>query len=279
MLAAALHPRRLFDVGMEMSRKLYRHRALLLEYVRRDLFDTHAGQVLGGLWMFIHPIFLMLVYVFVFTFVFSARIGGTYELPGDYTSYIMSGLVCWLAMQSSMSKSCSSLTGHANLVKQVVFPIEVLTGKSVLSSFVPMMVMLGIVFIYSLVKLGYLQLTVVMLPVLLLFQLLWSLGIGLILASLNIFVRDVREFVQLFSTVGIFVMPIIYLPSMVPGVFRFILYINPFSYLVWCYQDALYFGRFEHPWAWPISLVLGILFYVIGARLFQGLKPHFADAL
>lgn len=279
MLVEIFRPKHMFRVGREMFDKLYTHRALLQEYVRRELFDMYAGQILGGLWVFIHPIFLMMVYVFVFTFVFNARIGGTYELPGDYISYIMSGLISWLAIQTAMSKACSSLTASPNLIKQVIFPIEVLTGKAIFSTFLPLFVMVAIVILYTLFTRGYIPLTVVLLPVLFFFQLLWSLGIGLILASMNVFVRDVREFVQLFSTIGIFLLPAIYLPSMVPSIFRPILYLNPFSYLVWSYQDALYYGRFEHPWAWVVTFFLGVALYLTGARMFTGLKPYFADAI
>ena len=63
--------------------------------------------------------------------------------------------------------------------------------------------------------------------------------------------RDVKDFVQVFCIAGMYLMPVVYLPKMVPGVFRPLLNLNPFSYMVWCYQDACYFGRFEHPWAWP----------------------------
>ena len=64
-----------------------------------------------------------------------------------------------------------------------------------------------------------------------------------------------------------------------PAIFRPIIYINPFSYIIWCFQDVLYFGRFEHPWAWPVVILGGITLYVLGSRSFQALKPYFGDAL
>jgi lipopolysaccharide transport system permease protein len=65
----------------------------------------------------------------------------------------------------------------------------------------------------------------------------------------------------------------------VPRPFLPILYINPFSYMTWCYQDVIYFGRFEHPWAWLVFAVISLGTFVLGARLFARLKPTLAGAL
>lgn len=279
MLFAVLHPRRLIGVTGDVLAGLYRHRALLAEQVRRDLVDQYAGQMLGGAWSLLHPLFIMLVYVLVFTLVFETRIGGTRELPLDFTSYIIAGLAPWLAIVQALSKTSSSLTGNANLIKQVVFPIEVLPVKAAVATLIPLLVMLGVYFVYTLgIKQQFLW-TQLLLPVLLVIYLIWMVGIGLLLASLSVFVKDIRELVQLFAVAGVFMLPVIYLPQWVPWQFKPLIYMNPFSYLVWCFQDALYFGRIEHPYAWVVAIVFGLGLLVIGARTFRGLKPHFGDAL
>lgn len=279
MLSAILHPRRLCEVSWDMLTTLRQRRALLFEQVRRDLVDQHAGQIIGGAWVIVHPLFIMMVYVFVFSIVFQARVGGTREMPLDYTSYIIAGLSPWLAMLQALNKTASSLVSNAKLIKQVVFPSEVLPVKAALSTLVPLLVMLGVYFAYTL---GYKQQfmwTQLLLPVLVIIFALWAVGIGLILAPITVFLRDTREVVQLFVIAGVFLLPVIYLPKWVPPAFQPIMYFNPFSYLIWCFQDALYFGRFEHPWAWVVAIVLGLIFFALGARTFRGLKPYFGDAL
>jgi lipopolysaccharide transport system permease protein len=74
-------------------------------------------------------------------------------------------------------------------------------------------------------------------------------------------------------------MPIVYLPEWVPPLFKPVIYVNPFSYMTWVYQDMLYFGRFEHPWAWLAFVVGSILVFAFGYRVFRRLKPHFSSAL
>lgn len=279
MIAGILNPRRLLEVSVMTSARLLSHRRLLAEHLRRELFEQHVGHMMGGIWLIVHPIFLMGVYVFVFAFVFQARIGGTRELPLDYTSYILSGVIPWLMVQQALGKSCMALTQNASLIKQVVFPIELLPAKAVLTTLVPFALMTVVLVIYVLITHGGLHLTYLLLPVLVAALMIGLLGIAFFLSAVTVFVRDVQELVNMFLTAGLFMLPIIYLPEWVPAVFRPIIYINPFSYIIWCFQDVLYFGRFEHPWAWPVVILGGITLYVLGSRSFQALKPYFGDAL
>lgn len=268
-----------FRISIETSFLLWNYRSLLLEQAKRDLFDNHVGQIAGGIWLFLHPIFLMLVYVTIFGIVFKNKIGGTYELPLDYTAYILSGLICWLTTNQVLAKSISALVANRNLIKQVVFPIEVLPVKVVLATFLPFLVMIFIFVIYVSITHGKLSNSYVFIPLLILIQFLWAVGIGFFLASLSVFVKDTKEIVSMFSVVGMFLSPIVYLPEWIPDAFSTVIYVNPFSYLIWCYQDVLYFGRIEHPTAWIVTITLAFLLYLGGMRFFRKLKPYFGDVL
>ena len=116
---------------IELLRLLRRRRALLGEMVRRELTQQYAGQVLGALWAVGHPLAQIGVYVFLFAVVFNTKIGGTYALPLDYTTYLLSGLLLWIGFQQSLLLTSTAISSNASLVKQVVFPIEVLPLKSV----------------------------------------------------------------------------------------------------------------------------------------------------
>src|SRR5262245_46960482 len=87
----------------EAATLLYRQRSLIVEMAKREITDRYLGQVFGAFWAIAHPLLLMLVYVFVFAFVFRVRIGGTRNLPLDYTAYLLSGLIPWISFQDSMS--------------------------------------------------------------------------------------------------------------------------------------------------------------------------------
>ena len=259
--------------------RLVSHRNLLVEQLRRELFDQHAGHIMGGVWLIIHPIFLMAVYVFVFALVFRTRIGGTHDMPLDYTTYILSGLIPWLTIQQALGKACIVLTQNAALIKQVVFPIEVLPARAVLSSLVPLAVMIVVLIAYVTVTYHAVPTTYLLLPILVVLLVPWLLGIGFLLSAATVFVRDVRELVTLFLTVGPFLLPVMYLPAWVPAAFKPLIYANPFSYIIWCFQDALYFGNVDHPWAWLVTALGGGAMFLLGGHFFQAARPLFGDAL
>jgi lipopolysaccharide transport system permease protein len=138
---------------------------------------------------------------------------------------------------------------------------------------------LGALLAYSMLKYGALPWTWMLLPALLVLQSLAMLGVAFALASISVFFRDMKDFIQVFAAAGVYIMPVFYLPDWVPALFRPLLYLNPFSYLTWCYQDALYYGRFDHPWAWLVLIAGSLLVFAAGYRTFRLLKPHVADVL
>ena len=207
------------------------------------------------------------------------KIGGTAELPLDYTTYILSGLIPWMAFQESMNKGATVILGNANLVKQVVFPIEVLPVKTVIASFGTQFVATGVLVAYVAARHGSVPSTYLLLPALVGFQALAMVGVAYIFASVSVYFRDLKDFVQVFCLAGMYVMPVFYLPNMVPATFRPLLYFNPFSYMAWCYQDACYFGRLEHPWAWPAFFAGSLVTFYFGYRVFRKLKVCFGSVL
>jgi lipopolysaccharide transport system permease protein len=84
---------------------------------------------------------------------------------------------------------------------------------------------------------------------------------------------------QVFCLVNVYLMPVFYLPEWLPGAAYPLIYLNPFSYLVWCYQDVWFFGRLEHPGAWPVFVAGSLIACYGGYRVFQKLKPYFGNVL
>ena len=277
--------RALFNASMnlqafrELSSLLIHHRTLTFEMSRREITDRYRGQFFGTFWAIGHPLVLMVVYIFVFGFIFKVKIGGTPDMPLDYTVYLLSGLIPWLSFQESMTKASTVIVGNANLVKQVIFPIEVLPVKIIVAMLFTQLIFLALLAGYTLVTYHALLWSYLLLPLLFLLQALAMIGVSYILSAIGPYLRDTKDFVQIFCTVCFYIMPMLYLPVAMPGVVRGVLYANPFSYLIWCYQDALYFGRFEHPWAWLVFPLLSLVTFVFGYRVFRRLKVMFGNVL
>lgn len=261
------------------GRKVFSNFALILELAKREVEERYTNQVLGILWVLLHPAVLIGVYIFLFVVVFKVKIGGTRELPLDYTTYLICGLAPWLVMLEGLNKSGTTITGASNLVKQIVFPVEILPVKTILATIPSYVVSLGILVTYIVITQEVVHKTIIFLPILFALQYIFMIGLCFIISSLGVFFRDLKDIVQVTSFVAMYMMPLFYLPNAVPGGFKFILYVNPFSYMIWSYQDALYFGDFRHWWALFIFAFLSLSTLVLGYRLFMNLKPVFADAL
>lgn len=258
---------------------LKRHRWLVWELAKREHTDRYSGAMLGWLWAVGHPLVMMVVYVVIFTFVFKLKIGGTHDMPLDYTTYLMAGYLPWMAFQESMNKASSVISSNASLVKQVVFPLEVLPIKGALASVVTQLI--GTVFLIGYT--GIVQRTVPMtyglIPVVVVVQLLAMVGASMLLAALGAYVRDLKEVVQVGSVVGVYLLPIFYLPTWVPEVLQPLLYLNPFSYMIWCYQDVFYYGRIQHPFSWFVFVVGALVALKVGMAVFQRARLSFGNVL
>jgi len=256
---------------------LYTRRELIGQLVHRELGDRYRGQVLGRLWAFAHPLLLMFIYTLLFAYVFPARYGAGTHIQ-DYAPCVLAGIVPWLAFQDVLSRSSSVLVGHANLVTQIVFPTEVLPVKTVFAGALPYLVAVVFTIFYSAMH-GSFSWMVLTIPWLIFCQLVAMLGVAFLLSVIGIFLRDIRDVVQVFCTINLFAQPILYNPHSIPKFLLAFFYINPFSYVIWCWQDALYFGKIVHPAAWIVFPLISLAVFLLGWKVFKQAQHTFGDAL
>jgi lipopolysaccharide transport system permease protein len=274
-----LNPRRFARDFIDAVQLVWRTRALALAMASRELRTRYVGQFAGAFWIVGHPLFQMFVFVFVFGVVFKQRIGGTHDLPRDYTTYILSGLVPWLTLSAALPSLCASVVSNGNLVKQFTFQTEIFAIKDVLITMVFWSVGIAIILIYGIAVNHSLPLSYLLLPLVLVLNVMFAIGLGWILSAVGVFVRDMKDIAVVLVTAGIYVLPVVYLPSWAPKMFQPFINFNPFSSFILVYQDTLYFGRFEHPYAWIFFSAMALICFVLGFRLFQSLKPYFGKVL
>ncbi|MCO5090652.1 ABC transporter permease [Bosea sp. (in: a-proteobacteria)] len=252
---------------------------LLREMTKRELQAGHAGHGLGGKWIYIHPLVVVGSYLLILGFVLGSRIAVSGSFPGDYPSYILVGLVPWLVTQSVLIRGAGALLGQAGLVKQVVFPIEIIPTAITVSIFLTFLPAFSLVLVYKLFLGGGIPSTIILLPFVLVIHFTLVLGLGFLLAAITVFMRDVKELVNVFCVVAMYFTPAIYLPDWVPKLLRPLIYMNPFSYITWIYQDTLFFGEIRHPFAWGVSTVMAIAAIYGGTAIFRRLKPYYGNVL
>lgn len=252
---------------------------LVIALAKREVQEKYLGHIFGVLWTIGYPILLIAIYVFIFTYVFSVRTSDFIDLPLNYTSYMLAGLVPWISLQESISNAPTIITKNASIVKHIQFPIEILPMVNVFAIVLTEIIFLSIVLSYNFITQKTVLWTYLLIPVLLIIQGVLMIGISLIVSAVGVYFRDLKEIIQVFLTAALFVLPILYLPEAIPSAVRPALYLNPFSYLIWSWQDILYFGEIVHPWAWLVLVAISLIAVFYGLRIFARLKLLFGNVL
>jgi lipopolysaccharide transport system permease protein len=275
----AMDVRKNVGAVLDAARLLWRRRELVLEMTRRDVVDRYAGQVLGSSWAIIAPLLTMATYMLAFGVIFRSRIGPDDNGTG-YVAFALAGLVPWMGLQDCLSRATMAIVGNGNLVKQIVFPSEILPLKVALGT-------LPAVIIGLLATIGVSAMAgrldafglLVLLPTALVCYILLLAGLSYLLAAIGVFVRDIKDLIAFLLTIGLFLHPILYTPAGTPAWLRPLFLLSPFSYMIWCFRDALIGRDPEHVWSWAVFPVFSIFVFMLGWRTFQMLKPTFGNAL
>ena len=204
------------EAVQEAIRLFYKHRRLTWEMAKSELSERYSGQVLGAFWSVIHPLLQIGLYVFIFAFVFRATLGNALSFPRDYATYILAGLVPWISLQDSLNKATTAIHANVSLVRQVVFPIEILPVKGVVVTAISQVISLSLVTVYVIARNQSLPWTYILLPVLVVMQLAVMTGFSLALSAAGAYFRDLKDIVQVLALASMYVSPVFYLPESVP---------------------------------------------------------------
>ena len=257
---------------------LYRQRNLIRLMVSRDLVGRYRGSFAGLLWTVVNPLALLAIYWFVFAVIFKVRFGpqGT---STNFVFYVFAGLLPWLAFSEALVRSNTCILENVNLVKKVVFPLEILPVNHVLSSCVNSLVGIFLLLLLVAASLGVLHWTLVLLPMILLPQLLLTVGIGWFLASLGVFIRDINHIINLVLTVWLFLTPIVYPEQIVPETLLPVLRLNPFTSVVAGYRNILLEGVPPDIGQWLYLVGVSLTAFFLGYYWFVRSKKAFADVI
>jgi len=247
--------------------------------IRRDIRSRYIGSTLGFFWSIINPILMLLIFTFLFSIVFKIKIGD-YGKEKGFVEFLICGFLPWIAFSEASLRCTGVIIENANLVKKLKFPSELFVVSTVLSSFLLQLIGFGL-FILALIFLRKIDsfLFLFLLPFGFILQILFSIGIGLILSCVNVFFRDVAQIANSFFMIWLYASPVMYPLSMVPEKYRIFLMVNPMTHLLEIYRSLILKQGFPN-WMGVIYVgVLAILLLWIGQSLFLRLKPVFDDYL
>lgn len=263
----------------EMFAGLWRHRELIQASTRREIQGRYRGSVLGLLWSFLNPLFMLAVYTFVFSVVFKARWSVESASKTEFALVLFSGLIVFNLFGETINRAPTLVLGNPNYVKKVVFPLQILPVVTLLSALFHAGVSLGAWLLAYLVFFGMPHATALYLPVIVLPFLLLILGLAWALASLGVFLRDISQFIGTLVTVLMFMTPIFYPISALPEKLQHLLYLSPITIIVEQARNALFWGKAPDFALLGAYTVVALLVAWLGFLWFQKTRKGFADVL
>ena len=264
--------------------ELWCYRELVGNLVVRDLKVRYKNSVLGIAWSWLNPLLMMAVFTVVFT-IFN-------RAPQDilhYPVYILAGILPWNMFSASVVGATASIVSSSYLIKKVYFPREVLPLATVLSNMINFVIALPVFFATAWILGVRLTPWALLAPLVLLVQVIFSVGIGLILATLNVFYRDTQIIMEVLMLAWFFVTPVIWDARVLPEVYAFmgialpirrLVYIlNPMASIIASYRDTLYWGTQPALDFFLRSAATAVIILIVGYLLFHRFSSQFAEEL
>lgn len=251
---------------------LYQRRDLLWAWTSRTILSRYQQSVLGGLWAVMQPIAMVVIFTVIFTKFIHVDTGNTPYLVFSYAA-----MVPWTFFSTSISDMVESLVGNMNLVTKIYFPREILPIAAMLARLLDF----GIAFFVLIILMAVYRIPIfsstwLYLPLILLLQISLTLGFGMIVAALNVYLRDVKHLVTLGLQLWLYATPIIYPVSSVPERFRPYYFLNPMAGIIEGYRNVLLHEGTPESYLF-ISALISILVLLIGFWFFKRVEHQFAD--
>ncbi|UCF93862.1 MAG: ABC transporter permease [Desulfobacterales bacterium] len=257
---------------------LWRYRGFVFSMVVREFRGRYLGSLLGSLWSILNPLSMIFIYTVIFSKMMRARLAA----PGDtlaYGVFICAGLLAWGYFSELLSRCQSIFIEQANLLKKVNFPRITLPVILLISSTVNFGIIFGIFLVFLLLSGRFPGWSILGFLPLLLIQQSFSLGLGILLGTLNVFFRDIGHFIGIVLQFWFWLTPIIYPVAILPERVRDLIVLNPMTQLVTSYQGIILYGQWPSWEKLPFHIMGAVGALVAGLWVFRRLSGDIVDEL
>lgn len=262
-----------------MFRSLWEYRGFILANVRREFQQRYTNSLFGGIWAVLNPLTMIIIYTVIFAGIMRPRLVGQEHNLFAYSIYLCAGLITWGAFADMVLRMQGVFIQYGNIIKKSNFP----------RSCLPLIVALAVLIDFGIVMSLYLAFLAIIcqfpgkalwaFPAVFMIQLAFAVGLGLLTATLNVFFRDVGQFIGVVLQFWFWLTPIIYSVSILPEVVRGWLVFNPMFPLITAYQDIF----LHHAWPQWSSLItvaiLALLLLLFAGYSFLKLAGEIVDEL
>jgi lipopolysaccharide transport system permease protein len=250
------------------------HRDLLRTWTSREIRIRYKQSLLGGLWAVLQPLSVAIIFSVVFSFFVKVPTDGV-----PYLIFYYAALFPWAFFASAVTTGSRSLVANLNLVTKIYFPREILPLSGVLAAlfdFVIAFVLYVVLALFYRIPVGP---SIIVLPLLVALQLLFTIPVVLVLAALNVFYRDIRFVVPLALQVYMYSTPLIYPISTIPERMVPFYMLNPMASLIHAYRSILVYGQWPEPLYLVSAFLVSGVFLVASYAYFGKAARSFADLI
>lgn len=263
-----------------MCRSISRNRSLIWQLITREIVGRYRGSILGIAWSFFQPLLMLAVYTFVFSVVLKTTWrGATDNGTASFAIILFSGLIVHGLFAECVNGAPTLILNNTNLVKRVVFPLEILPVVTIGVTLFNMIVSLFILFVAMLLSGLDLHLTSFYLPLVLFPLIMMTLGVAWFMAAAGVYLRDLGHVVVIVTTILLFLSPVFFPISAVPERFRIAIYLNPLTFIIDQVRTVVIWGETPAWFGLMIYSCSSLLFAWLGYCLFQYARKGFSDVL
>jgi len=264
---------------IDFIRRLYKNRYMIRVMALRELKATYIGSLFGFFWAVINPLSQLLIYGIVFGIFFKSVPDPVYGTD-SFLLFLLCGLIPWQFFSQTIASSTSVIVSNGNLIKKAVgFPSEVLPIVTMLSNLISHLIGVILLILILILSTGTVNIYSPLVFVYLFLAAVFAVGLGWMLASLNVYLRDVQQMIGMILMGWFFFTPVFYSPGIVPEKFLFFMKLNPIYHLIEGYRLALLSGKCLLMQDFLYLAVISFLTFLLGGALFRKLKPGFAEIL
>ena len=257
---------------------LLAYQGLIWNFIKRDISSKYVGSLLGLYWSVINPIITLVVYILVFGVFLKVRLPGDTNI-WDFALYFAAGFLPWIVFTDSVMRASRSIIDNKHYIKKVPFPSEIFPLYVTLSEFVNLLIGLVIYFILFLALKGVPTVFILLVPLAIILQMLFTLSFGFFLSSGAVYFRDIPQILGALFMIWFWVTPIAYTMNLIPAAFQWMVLLNPAYYMLEIYRDLLFYGRFPELSILLPFLIFSCLLFILSILFFQKTKRGFGELL
>jgi lipopolysaccharide transport system permease protein len=255
------------------------NKSLIISLAKKDIISRYRGSMLGILWSFFNPLLMLGLYTFFFRFVFKAKWPDVGDTNADYAVMLFAGLVVHAFASDIISRSAGIISNNSNLVKKVVFPIEIMPWVVLISSMFHTFISLIVLYAFYLFSGGDIIWTNIFIPIVFIPMALLFTGASYFISSVGVYIRDIEQLMGTITTLLLFTSTVFFSIETIPDKIRPLIYLNPITEIVNELRNVLVYGKLPSLLSLSIYSFIGFLVFYLGYLFFIKLKKGFADIL